>query len=83
MDIVAEIAQSFSPEADGFLFMWVLALVALAAAALVVERWIEISRRTDVDASSFVDNVKDLIDDGETGEAYQLCGSSGRAFTGL
>ncbi|MBD3391543.1 MAG: hypothetical protein GF418_05825, partial [Chitinivibrionales bacterium] len=55
MNIFTELARSFLPGQDGFLFMWVLLIVAVLAVVLAIERWMDIKRRTDVDAPGFTD----------------------------
>jgi len=78
MNIVAEIFKSFSPVSEGFLFMWVLALIAVAAIVLVIERWVAVSRRTDVDASSLVEQLKRMVRDEQYDRAFDLCATAGK-----
>ncbi|MBD3390966.1 MAG: hypothetical protein GF418_02885 [Chitinivibrionales bacterium] len=78
MNIFAELARSFLPGQDGFLFMWVLLIVAVLAVVLAIERWMDIKRRTDVDAPGFTDRLRLLIRDGKFDEAFNLCASGGR-----
>ena len=73
MHLFAELLQGFSITQDGFLFMWGLAAIAIAAAVLVVERGIELSRKTKVDAPLFTERVLSLIRNKKINEAYELC----------
>ncbi len=78
MDIFQELIKAFQPGSDGFVFMWVLAGVAISAAVLTVERWLAIRSRTDVNALALVDALQHLIEDKRYDEAYRICISSGR-----
>jgi len=78
MNIFIELARSFLPSQDGFLFMWILLGVAVLAVVLAAERWHDIRRRTDVDAPLFTEKLRLLIRDGKFEEAYTLCTSAGR-----
>ncbi len=78
MNLFAEILKAFLPDQDGFVFMWILAFMALAALVLIIERWFDIKRRINVDAESFIDHLKILVKDKKNDEAYRLCCTSGR-----
>ncbi len=78
MNLFVEILKAFLPDQDGFVFMWILAFLAVAALVLIIERWIDIGRRTNVDAESFIDHLKNLIKDDKSDEAYRLCCAGGR-----
>ncbi|MBD3242337.1 MAG: hypothetical protein GF331_17225 [Chitinivibrionales bacterium] len=78
MDIFQELIRAFQPGSDGFVFMWVLAGVAVAAVGLTIERWLAIRKRTDVNALALVDALEHLIEDKRYDEAYRICISSGR-----
>ncbi|MBE9535729.1 MAG: MotA/TolQ/ExbB proton channel family protein [Proteobacteria bacterium] len=78
MHLFAELLRGFSPDQNGFLFMWSLATIALVAAALVIERWLELRRRTDVNAPLFAERIRRLIVDRKMDEAYRLCMSGGQ-----
>ncbi|MBD3314765.1 MAG: hypothetical protein GF344_03175, partial [Chitinivibrionales bacterium] len=78
MNILTEILNAFTPGAGGFVFMWVLAAVAALAAVLIVERWIDIARRTNVDSEKLTNKLRDLIRDNKYDEAYRICVSAGK-----
>ncbi|MBD3322616.1 MAG: hypothetical protein GF350_16060 [Chitinivibrionales bacterium] len=78
MNLFAEILASFTPEKSGFVFMWILAGVALAAVVLMIDRWWDIRRRTDVDAEAFSQKIKKLIDENNYDEAFRICSAAGR-----
>lgn len=73
MNIFTELIDSFKPGSDGFLFMWVLALIAFLAFFLIVERWVDIGRRTNVNGAKLSDRIRDLIRENRFSEAYALC----------
>ena len=73
MHLFAELLQGFSITQDGFLFMWGLAAIAIAAAVLVVERVIELNGKTKVDAPLFTERILSLIRNKKINEAYELC----------
>ncbi|MBD3421186.1 MAG: hypothetical protein GF398_13805 [Chitinivibrionales bacterium] len=73
MNLFTELLTAFLPGQDGFVFMWVLAVIALLAALLILDRFFDIRSRTDVDAPSFADKIKQLIEEHKMDEAYQLC----------
>ena len=78
MNIFVELIRAFSPEQSGFAFMWILALMALSALGLIIERWLDIRKRTNVDTESFIDHLKVLIKDKRLDEAYNLCHAAER-----
>lgn len=78
MNLITELIKAFTPQADGFLFMWVLAALALMAAVLIVDRWLELAKRTNVDSTRLIEKVKQLVEEKRHEEAYQLCVSGGK-----
>ncbi|MBD3346955.1 MAG: hypothetical protein GF401_18025 [Chitinivibrionales bacterium] len=78
MNILAEILASFSPGQSGFIFMWILAAVAVLALILVIDRWWDLGRRTDVDAEAFTGKIKKLIEENKLDEADRICNAGGR-----
>jgi biopolymer transport protein ExbB/TolQ/biopolymer transport protein ExbD len=77
MNIAFELARAFAPNQDGYLFMWVLAFIAVAAVVIVLERWLIISSRTNVDPSGLVNRLQPLIVDNRLDEAMALCTAGG------
>lgn len=78
MNIFAELIKAFSPDKSGFVFMWILAFLAVSALGLIIERWLDIRRRTNVDAESFIDHLKALLQEKKLDEAYKLCHTAGK-----
>jgi len=78
MNVLHELIKSFSPGISGYLYMWVLALLGVLAVALIIERWIDIKRRTNLNAESFIGRISALIMEKKFDEAYSLCFSAGK-----
>jgi biopolymer transport protein ExbB/TolQ/biopolymer transport protein ExbD len=78
MGILEELGKCFLPSHEAFIFMWALFLLGVTAVALTIERWIEINRRTDYDASSLFERIKDLLQQQRINEIEQICLSSGK-----
>ncbi len=77
MYFLYEIINGFSPKEKGFIFMWGLAALAVAAIFLIIERWLDIRRRMDVNAPLFTEKIRDLILRKRLKEAYALCRAGG------
>lgn len=78
MNVFIELIRSFSPDQDGFVFMWILAFLAFFALILIIERWLDITRRTNVNAPYFVDRLNILIKEKKCDEAYRICCAAGK-----
>jgi len=78
MNIIDELLRSFHPSQDGYIFMWVLASLAVCALILIMERWLDIQRRTNVDAEGFSESIKKLIAEKKNDEAYSICHAAGK-----
>jgi biopolymer transport protein ExbB/TolQ/biopolymer transport protein ExbD len=73
MEIFSEIAQSFLPSHEAFIFMWLLAAFGVFAAVVAIERFFAIKNRTDYNASAFFDKIRLLIDGQNVKDAILLC----------
>jgi biopolymer transport protein ExbB len=78
MGIFQELFQCFLPVHDAFLFMWGLATLGTVAFSIALERIIDINRRTDYDAGSLFDSLKNLLLEKKFDQAYGICCSGGR-----
>ncbi|MGD9200113.1 MAG: MotA/TolQ/ExbB proton channel family protein, partial [Chitinispirillia bacterium] len=78
MNIIDELIRAFYPSQDGFFFMWILASLAVFALILIMERWFDIQRRTNVDAEGFTENIIKLIRENKNDEAYSVCCAAGK-----
>ncbi len=78
MEILNEVGRCFLPSHEAFAFMWLLAGMAVVAAAISIERYIAISRHTDYDAAGLYAKLKNLIENKTYDEAFQLCSAAGK-----
>jgi len=78
MEILNEIGRCFLPSHEAFVFMWLLAGMAIAAAVISIERYIAIKQYTDYDAAGLYAKLKNLIENKAYDEAYQLCAAAGK-----
>jgi biopolymer transport protein ExbB/TolQ/biopolymer transport protein ExbD len=78
MEILNEVGRCFLPSHEAFAFMWLLAGMAVVAAAISIERYIAIARHTDYDAESLYAKLKNLIENKTYDEAFQLCSAAGK-----
>lgn len=78
MDTFREFIVSFTPRQSGFFFMWILSGIALLALLIMVERFVTISRQTNIDAPRFMDRLLSLVREGKLSDAYALCLSGKR-----
>lgn len=78
MNIFAELIKSCAMDKDGFIFMWILLLLAGTAIFLIIERLLDIRSRTNINVVSFTEHVVKLIINKKSDEAYKLCHSGGK-----
>ena len=78
MDTFSEFLTSFSPSQSGFFFMWILAAIAIVVLIIIIERWIGISARTNVEAPVFAEKILNLIRDQKIEDAISLCVAGGK-----
>jgi len=58
--------------------MWLLAMFGTVAFSIALERWFNLRRRTDYDASALFDKVKQLLDIKKTDDAFGICAAGGK-----
>ena len=78
MGILTEIGSCFLPSHDAFIFMWALAALGGAAIAISIERWIAINQRTDYDAPTLFEKLRDLLAQKRSDDAYRICLAAGK-----
>lgn len=84
MHFINELLSGFLPGKESFVFMWGLALVALVAIAISIERWLRIKKLTDVNAQAFIDEICQLIQGKRHDDALKICDLGGeRALTSI
>ncbi|MCK5147090.1 MotA/TolQ/ExbB proton channel family protein [bacterium] len=73
---MAEFWHSFVPgSGSGWLFMWVLLVIAGFMIAVAIERWHYIYIRSNIDANRFMAQIRKLVAAGELAKAINLCKS--------
>lgn len=75
MDILEEFLISFYPSQSGYLFMWLLAAIAVVAFLVILEKWFSINLCTNVNASALADRLFLLLKEKKFTEAFNLCDS--------
>lgn len=75
MDIFNEFICAFSPDQNGFIFMWILAVMASLFIFIAVERWIGIRRYTNLDTFKFIERLIGLVKEKNLSDAHTLCQS--------
>jgi biopolymer transport protein ExbB/TolQ len=73
---MSEILRNFSPEVDGWVFMWILLVTAVFMVALAVERGYYIFLRSNINASKFMAEIRKLVKAGDYKKALALCESA-------
>ncbi len=77
MNVFTDLLRSFTFHSDSAAFMWVLALIAAAAVALIIERLHSLKKRRDVDSAAFTERIRALIREQNLTEAFSICASAG------
>jgi biopolymer transport protein ExbB/TolQ/biopolymer transport protein ExbD len=73
MDTLNEFIKSFSPTQSGWFFMWILLGIAFAALSIMIDRWICLNSKTNIDSDKFVDRLVELIKIKKFDDAIALC----------
>ncbi len=78
MNFLSEAFKGFLPSQEGFIFMWTIMAVALIAFIIIIERWMEYRRRTNINEPLFVKEIKKLLLEQKLDEAHKLCMTGGK-----
>jgi len=78
MDTLKEFLISFQPGQSGYQFMWILAGIALLALAVIVERFVMLNVRTNVDGAALFQRLSRMVEARNYDEAYRLCAAGNR-----
>lgn len=78
MGLLEELGKCFLPSHEAFIFMWALFLLGMTAIAVALERWVEINRRTDYDAPSLFERIRNLLQQKRINEILDICLVSGK-----
>ncbi len=64
--------ETFSTDASGFIFMWVILIMFIVALAIAIERTYYIMVRSNVNADKFMMEIRKLVTSGNIKRAIQL-----------
>jgi biopolymer transport protein ExbB/TolQ len=70
---LAEFGKAFGTNADGFVFMWAIALFAGVALAIAIERFYYVVVRSNVNADKFMAEIRKEVASGKMDKAITLC----------
>lgn len=70
---MAQFFQSFSPDQDGYFFMWIILFMGAFGLAIAIERIYYIVIRSNVDAQKFMSEIRKLVASGNIKRAIDLC----------
>lgn len=73
---MADVLKNFSTAATGWLFMWVLLVMAVFMIAIAIERIYYIMVRSNVNAPKFMTEIRKLVKAGDYDNALALCKSA-------
>ncbi len=73
----SDFTQSFAVETPGYMFMWILLAMFVWMLSIVIERYIAIYARANVNANRFMAEIRKLIKAGDYKKAISLCKSAG------
>jgi len=78
MNIFLELILSFSPRADGFVFMWMLLALLSIAIWLFIHETTFLNHISHVHPEKFLVRIKKLMGEGREDEALAICRSGGQ-----
>lgn len=70
---MAEYWHSFSPEANGFVFMWLLLIIAGFMIAIAIERTYYLYTVSNIDVTKFMSQIRKLIAAKDLKQAITMC----------
>ncbi|MBN1349672.1 MotA/TolQ/ExbB proton channel family protein [candidate division KSB1 bacterium] len=73
---MADMLRNFSPDQAGWLFMWMLFVMAIFMVAIAIERGYYILVRSNINASRFMAEIRKLVKAGDYRKAVALCASA-------
>lgn len=77
MGFFSKFFQSFNSSEPGYVFMWILLLAAVFSIAIAIERLMFLMSRSGSKTTSFINDIVDMIANGERGEAKKRCSEVG------
>lgn len=66
-------AHGYTPEAEGFLFLWLTAGSGIVGVVLVVERWNFLIKRASINSQRFMLEITKMVSTNKIDKAIELC----------
>lgn len=76
--MLSQFFSTFSPSMPGFIFMWFILLAGIIGITIIIERWLYIYVRANVNAERFMGEIRKLVSTGDFKKAIALCRSAGK-----
>lgn len=73
MKVILKFVQSFSMEADGFFFMWIMLAMAAIGSAISAERIFYLVVKANINAPKFMEKIFKMIMANKVNDAIKLC----------
>lgn len=73
MIFLSSYAHGYTPEAEGFLFLWLTAAAGIVGVVLVVERWNYLIKRASINSQRFMLEVTKMVSTNKIDKAIELC----------
>ncbi|MDP8240325.1 MAG: MotA/TolQ/ExbB proton channel family protein [Candidatus Hatepunaea meridiana] len=70
--------HQFSLESSGYVFMWLILFFLVIVFAIIVERWVYLWVRSNVNAPRFWAEIQKLVGKGDYQKAIAMCKSAGK-----
>ena len=77
MGFFSKFFHSFNSSEPGYVFMWILLLAAVFSIAIAIERLIFLMSRSGSGTTSFINDIVDLVANGDMGGARKRCSEVG------
>ncbi len=65
--------RGYTPESEGFIFLWITASAGIIGVVLIVERWSYLIKRASVNSQRFMLEITKMISTNKIDKAIELC----------
>ena len=73
MEFLRTYSHGYTPESEGFIFLWVTASSGIIGVVLIVERWNYLIKRASINSQRFMLEITKLISTNKIDKAIELC----------
>lgn len=73
ISFLSSYAHGYTPEAEGFVFLWLTLMSGIVGVVLVVERWNFLIKRASINSQRFMLEITKLISTNKIDKAIELC----------